>query len=257
MIYRMILATDHSEALGYEKGDPRGLKYDTGATYPGCCKENPDACDPRQFNSFDDAANYARSKGEKPVRVWSVDQAWKMVSDLNISCGQPAQTTVATPVPTSPTMTTTYNGGVSTREPIPPAIMPSLTPTPTSSPGGAGGPVSVSPSPQGTIYRLILKSPNGKYDTGATYPACTRSNPDGCQPMQFDTEKDAVEYALAHGETPVRVSSEEEAWRIVEGTQPVNVAAIISPDKLEFGINTFLLIGGLLALLGLSSRKKG
>lgn len=261
MIYRAILQTDHSEALGYPKGDPRGIKFDTGASYPGCCPDNPAACDPRQFNSFDDAANYARSKGEKPVRVWSVDQTWKMMQSLNVDCGSAPKQTVATvpTTPISPTVVQSYPGEtpVYSQTPTSPDIMPSLTPTPSTTPSLSPG--AVAPAPSGTIYRLILRSErNGKitFDTGATYPACSQSNPEGCQPMQFESEKAAVEYALAHGETPVRVSSEAEAWDIAEGRKPIVANQIISTAGLETGINTFLLIGGLLALLGLTAGSK-
>lgn len=80
---------------------------------------------------------------------------------------------------------------------------------------------------QGTVYRLILETAPNRVDTGATYPLCSRSNTDACKPIQFASIQDAINYAAANNETPVSVSTEEEAWAIIEGTQPIHSESII------------------------------
>lgn len=115
-----------------------------------------------------------------------------------------------------------------------------------------------------SIYRLILKSAPGRYDTGATYPTCSQANPSGCQPQQFATLADAVNYSYAHNETPVWTTTANEAWAIVAGTQQINTADILpagttaDPGGSLFGMDTttLLLIGGGLLLL-FASRKRG
>jgi hypothetical protein len=78
------------------------------------------------------------------------------------------------------------------------------------------------------VFRLILQTAPGRVDTGATYSGCNRSNPNACQPLQTATIQAAVDYAHAHNEIPVRVSSVDEAWNIAEGKQPIQQSQIIT-----------------------------
>lgn len=90
--------------------------------------------------------------------------------------------------------------------------------------GGNGGGGGVSDY----TYRLILKNGPGRYDTGATYPACDPANPNACQPVQFATLRDAVAYAYTHGEIPYRVDSEAMTWDVVFGRVAIDPARIYS-----------------------------
>jgi hypothetical protein len=55
-------------------------RVDTGANYPGCSPENPNACDPRQFATLDDAYAYAEQRGEEPYVAGSVEEVWDIVA---------------------------------------------------------------------------------------------------------------------------------------------------------------------------------
>ena len=100
------------------------------------------------------------------------------------------------------------------------------------------------------VYRLILAGTN-RYDTGATYPGCTIDNQQACDPVAFDTLEDAVDYAYAHGELPVMVFSEQEAWNIAAGAV-VDQSRVLPPVVThEMPISwTWVLVGvGVLFLL--------
>jgi len=86
------------------------------------------------------------------------------------------------------------------------------------------GQPSTQPQP---VYRLIMQTAPGRVDTGASYPGCAQNNTALCQPAQFATLKAAVDYAAAHNEIPVSVSSADEAWRIIAGAQPISPQQII------------------------------
>lgn len=96
----------------------------------------------------------------------------------------------------------------------------------------------------GQVYRLIMVTAPGRVDTGATYPLCSRSNPDACQPIQFTTVGEAVSYAQQHGETPLQVNNAEEAWSIVEGKAPINPEHILGQGG---GSDWMLWAAGILA----------
>lgn len=90
------------------------------------------------------------------------------------------------------------------------------------------------------VYRLIMQTSPGRVDTGATYPGCAQNATQYCQPVQFATLTDAVNYAKAHNEIPVSVASADEAWRIASGAQPINPNQIISTGP---SLTMLLLLG--------------
>lgn len=104
----------------------------------------------------------------------------------------------------------------------------------------------------GTVYRMLLQESNGTVNSGATYPGCSRSNPDGCKPISFANMDDAVFYSKGHNEVPVRVHDAEEAWAIVEGRIPVSESSIFSGLDIS---PTMIAVG--LAALFMLTRKKG
>lgn len=107
--------------------------------------------------------------------------------------------------------------------------MLAFTPLPPAQPAGAQ-----------PVYRLIMQTAPGRVDTGATYPGCAQNNTSLCQPVQFATLQNAVDYAKAHNEIPVAVSSADEAWRIAAGAQPINPNQIISTGP---SLTMLLLLG--------------
>lgn len=119
---------------------------------------------------------------------------------------------VTTQNPATGTVVTTTPGGTvvtaTSTNPITGTVMTTATATPE-----GGGVVDRSGRP----YRLVLVSAPGRIDSGATYPGCSRANPDACRPGQFPTIQAAWDYAAAHGETPLLVGSPDEAWDIAEG----------------------------------------
>ena len=117
------------------------------------------------------------------------------------------------------------------------------------------------------IYRLILESATlpGRFDTGATYPACSQTNPSGCLPIQFGSLAEAIDYSYAHGEIPYRVDSVAETWAIVEGRETIDPSRIYAENTgtggggdgtiLGMSSTTVLLLAGA-AILLLSSRRQ-
>lgn len=92
------------------------------------------------------------------------------------------------------------------------------------------------------IHRFILQTPDlsfstgFRYDTGADYPQCSISNTAACQPMQFGSVQDAINYALAHNEIPVSVQSSAEVWNIIAGNQPVPPALTGGVSNMSLGL---------------------
>lgn len=66
------------------------------------------------------------------------------------------------------------------------------------------------------VYRLILQTAPGRVDTGATYPGCTREQPDLCYALQFATVQEAFSFAAGHNEIPRIVQSADEAFNLAE-----------------------------------------
>lgn len=130
-------------------------------------------------------------------------QVWQTVG----STTNTPQTTKTTVTTTTPTQTSSVNNSPSSTEPQ-------------------------TVNPTGTVYRLIVATPDSafastggyRYDTGATYAGCSQANSDACQPQQFSSLQDAIDYAYAHGEIPVQVTDSATAWTIIAGTTPVPAA---------------------------------
>jgi hypothetical protein len=112
------------------------------------------------------------------------------------------------------------------------------------------------PTGGGTVYRFILQTSPGRVDTGANYPACSRSNPSGCAPMGFASVEAAATYAYEHGEIPVLVSNVEEAWTVVAGG-PVNPSNIIAkPEGMFAGMSPLTIAGLALSILWFFGKKR-
>jgi len=100
------------------------------------------------------------------------------------------------------------------------------------------------------VYRLILDSPNvpGLVDTGATYPECSRENPEACIPLQATLEN-ALAYARENGEIPVKVYTEQQAWDIIEGKTAITDSMIIKEgDGFFSNISPMMIAAGLAAV---------
>jgi len=176
--------------------------------------------DPKQFERIEDVINYANSRHEALRMVKTADEAMTLCKAF-----PPSQTVIPPPLSVIP--------------PRPQDVSPSATPPPMG--GTVGNSLTIPPDTaterefkMGDVYRLILQSErDGRIDidTGATYPGCSRSNPDGCKPMQFrgaDALAQAIEYSYANGEIPVGVNNVDEVWAIVEGKMPIQESSILS-----------------------------
>lgn len=104
--------------------------------------------------------------------------------------------------------------------------------------------ISVPTTEQQTVTRFIMRTNypgvGVKYDTGANYRGCSRDNEGACDPRQFDSEADAFLYAQEHNETPIRVTSVEQAWQMVEGKKPI-ITQAFSIERA--GISSIIMIG--------------
>lgn len=108
------------------------------------------------------------------------------------------------------------------------AIAPSLTPgTPGALPTGATVGQTFG-TPLTTLYRFILNSAPGRYDTGANYNGCSAVNSAMCDPKQFATLSDAIAYANSRGEIPYQVSSASEVWALIDGNTPIQPAQLLN-----------------------------
>jgi hypothetical protein len=52
-------------------------------------------------------------------------------------------------------------------------------------------------------------------------------NTSNCDPQAFQTESDAVAYAIAHNEIPYRVLTADEVWKIIDGTEPFDPKRVL------------------------------
>ena len=191
--------------------------------------------DARQFGSLQDLLVYAQSQNETPMQADSIEQ-------VNALCTASV----------SPTPPVNLGPPVAPTEPKPPQVFAG-TPIPQTSPGPGAPPViNVTDSPSEptqyttgakdvAIYRLILESGPNRFDTGATYEGCSRATPNNCKPMQFASLDDAISFARDHGEIPVKVNSEADAWDIVEGRKPVDESNVLA------GSSNLLLVGAAVA----------
>lgn len=101
------------------------------------------------------------------------------------------------------------------------------------------------------IYRMVLQTSPGRVDTGATYPQCSPDNPAACQPQQFASVQDAIDYASANGETPVLVASAADAWDIAAGRRPIapemilaqpSILSSLMSNPIALGVGALLLL---------------
>lgn len=177
-----------------------------------------------------------------------------VLQKLGISCGGVNIVTGA-PVTAGPTNTgTTQQGGLTTFVPPPQtnsvsnstvaaAISTSITPgAPGSIPSG-GGQTNAPPNLQ-YIYRFILNSAPGRYDTGANYPGCSQVNTSMCDPQQFTTLQAAIAYAQSRNEIPYIASSASEVWGIIGGTVRLDPSKIYGASS---GIPWGLIAAGVAA----------
>lgn len=101
------------------------------------------------------------------------------------------------------------------------------------------------------IYRMMLQTPEGKIGTSATYPACTRTNPEGCLGMEFDSIGEAVAYGKSLNETMVMIDlpydqGVDEAWRIAAGGELNPPKSYLYSESSNMGILALAAIGALL-----------
>ena len=101
-------------------------------------------------------------------------------------------------------------------------------------------------------YRFFIESttPYHRFDTGANIATCSRSNPNGCDPIQFRDPGGMVamvKLAKERGETLVRVGSIDEAFAIIEGRVMPNPNQIVTgTSESGFGLLAMLPLVGIL-----------
>jgi hypothetical protein len=209
--------------------------YDTGVfdsdapKGQGCL--NPD---PMQLANLQQLAEYARGRGEILQQVGSVEEVNRICSGALTNAPVVAPPPAQQPPPPGP-----YFRGDLT---VTTQTVPSLTPGP---PGTVTANQTTAPPP-GVLYRFFLESaePYHRYDTGATYPACNRANPEGCQPRQFTSMSDLLSFARTEGSTVIRANSEDEVWSMIEGQTPIDPSRVVSSDIGIMGMGL-----GMIALL--------
>ncbi len=96
--------------------------------------------------------------------------------------------------------------------------------------GQTFGPGTSVSGPPG-LYRFILESAPGRFDTGANYNGCSAVNSMMCDPQQFVSLAAAVAYAVSRKETPYMVNSAAEVWGIINGTVPLNTSQIVGANS--------------------------
>lgn len=102
------------------------------------------------------------------------------------------------------------------------------TPLPTNPPSAgvwAGG------SAANPMYRFILANQTGTYDTGANLAGCSKATPNVCDPRQFGSLYDAVQYAVRRGEVPYLAANEDEVWAIIGGVIAASPQQIVNPGS--------------------------
>lgn len=229
---------------------PDGYLYNTGH-YDLCLTGGPcSASDPQGFQDWATMAAYVQSRGEWGLVIVTRD-------DLNTLCAIPpkgvgtvySKSCGGTATSTTPgavaqgalsTGSTVY-GGTSGTTMTPVAASdgivypPGSVPPPGTSIAAGGVPSSGIVGQVGfqglnAVYRFILhdpSNPDGPWSTGANYPGCSKVNTSNCDPQAFQTESDAVAYAIAHNEIPYRVLTADEVWKIIDGTEPFDPKRVL------------------------------
>lgn len=198
-----------------------------------------------------------------PLNVW-FGQGWvpgqqAALAQFGIVCGStgaPISASPAMPAPGTAVVTnssgspaqgqltpfgiSTSAGTAASNSVVAAAIAPSLTPgTPGAVPPGSTVGQTATPLGQTVIYRFILQdTTTGVFHTGANYAGCSQVNSALCDPQDFNTLQDAVNYANSRGETPYIVGSAAEVWSIINGTTPINPAQIYGASS---GISPLML----------------
>lgn len=264
--------------------DPQGSPCPPGL--PNCVNsglilESQGMCgDQRQFATLSALYSYAESKGEKVRRARNLAEAIELCSPTGPAAPIPQGGTGADLGPGG-TQTTNFGpGGEFAPQPdatggdinvtvdtgdatggggggpaLPdmlPMPMPNYPGTMGPSTGNGGGMTNTGSGDGRPVYRFILELTNETgtvYGTGASYPACSRSNPDGCEPIEFTSLQAAIDYAESQGEIPVMVDSEETAWRIIEGAQPITEDMLLTGGFSLAGMGG----GGMLLLFGIGA----
>jgi hypothetical protein len=250
---------------------PGGYIYNTGH-YDLCLAAGPcSQPDPQGFNDWGSMSAYVQSRNEFGLMLVTRD-------DLNVICAIPpkgtgtlyarscgtggiALTAAGATVPdggtpTSGTITATdfSNLSPSVQSTVSAAIAPQLTPgTVGSVPSTTGGAVDATGAPT-MLYRFILHdptNPDGPWSTGANYPGCSQVNLAPCDAQAFQTEQEAIDYALERGETPYLVNSAGEVWAILGGSVAIDPKRILGHPS---GISLPLILAAALGLWYISGR---
>ena len=160
-----------------------------------------------------------RDTARKKMDFFAYLQLHAVSGDVQI----PTDILIPAALDTPPPPATVQPGGVITS-----ILTPSTTPqqgTPTVQSGGNGR--------TGMKYRFFIESttPYHRWDTGANLATCSRSNPNGCDPVQFRDPgglQAMIAFARQRNETLVRVHSIEEAFDIIEGKRAVSPSQILT-----------------------------
>jgi len=217
--------------------------------------------DPQQFANRVTLEAYAYGRGETIRQVTTAAEGLALCKAWQQPVAPKPPTTFVVPTTPPPIGGAPGGGQVYSPPGLQPPIQTPGAPEPdTSSPGGPTilpGDTSTGRTFQmGEVYRLIIVSEPGRVDTGALYPGCSRSNPDACKPMQFASIEDAVAYSKANNEIPYLVNTIDEAWSIVDGSQAINPAQVIS-DGAGGGVGTIGMVAiGAMALFFLPKMLK-
>jgi len=87
------------------------------------------------------------------------------------------------------------------------------------------------------LYRFFMTHPldqyGNRFETGATYSSCSRTNPAGCQGKCCPDETSMWVFAQKEGSTLIQVSSADEAYSIMEGKQTIDPAKIYTGGPLS------------------------
>jgi hypothetical protein len=191
--------------------------------------------DAKQFASLQDMLVYAQSNNEIPMEAQSIEE-------VNALCSAPQTTQPPVITATAPAVSQPAQPvGIPIPQPTPGLPGPGSPPAVVNVTDTQAEPTEFTKGEDMAIYRLILESGPNRFDTGATYPGCSRATPTACKPVQFASMDDAIRFARDHGEIPVKVNSEAEAWDIVEGRKPVDEANVLA------GGGNLLLVGAAIA----------
>jgi hypothetical protein len=249
-----------------------GNLYNTGH-FDLCLVNGPcSLSDPKGFNDWNAMSAYVQSRGE-----WGLALVTR--ADLNLLCAIPQKgpgtmynascggaSAISGSIPSAAITNTgsTVQGNLTasviptspTSSAVAAAISPQITP-------GTAGAVPSGPSiPTGSggasgvtgLYRFILHDPSnpaGAWSTGANYPGCSQVNSASCDAQAFNSQQDAIDYALSKGEIPYLVNSAGEVWGILAGTIAIDPHRVLGQPG--FG-NIGMLVAAALALWFLSGR---